>query len=271
MDRSVRALNWFFDLLLRPFGDHAWFGLAFVSLLAGVLLLWLFKLVTPQRKLARARGRLMGHLYELGLFQDDLRTLMRIQKDFALANLRYLLTALPALAVLVPVVGLVVVQLEVRYQHTAPSPGSTVLLAAVLDPDHAALIDSLVVETGPGLAADSAPVRDRAQASVWWRLRVEEPGRHEVALSVGDLGRWTKQVKADPGIQPYSPVRARSGTWTAFANPAETPLPKDSPLLTLSIIPAAEKPWYGRAWFWGFCLYSVIGGLAFKKVLRVEF
>lgn len=270
MDVLSRALNGVFDLLLAPCGASRWAGIAVVSVLSGVLLLWLFKLVTPQRRLARARGRLMGHLYELGLFQDDLRTILRVQRDFALANLRYLLTALPALVVLIPAVGLIVVQLEARYQHSPLQPGRTVLVGAELAPDSAGLLDRLEIETGEGLTLDAPPVRDRARGEIWWRLRATAPGGHEVTVAAPGTEGWTKRVGAGPDAEPFSLARGRPGSWTALANPVEDPLPSDSPLLRLSVVPSGEAPWYRRDWFWGFCLLSIIGGLAFKGLLRVE-
>jgi len=271
VDILSRALNGIFDLLLAPFGDHAWPGLIFVSLLSGVLLLWLFKLATPQKRLARARGRLMGHLYEQGLYQDDLGVLMRIQRDFALANLRYLATALPALLVMVPVVGLIVVQLEARYQHEAVPPGAKVLIAATVDPARPELLDVLSLSAAEGLTIDSPAVRDPERNTVWWRVRIDEPGRREVAVGAPGGERWTKQIKAETSTRRFALTRTRSGLWTALGNPAEPPLPGDAPLLALAMVPPAESPWFRQGWFWGFCLFSIVGGLAVKKLLRVEF
>ena len=270
MDWLSGALNGLFDLLFAPFGDLRWPGLLLVSALSGVLLLWLFKLVTPQRKLARARGRLMGHLYELGLFQDDLGTLMRVQRDFALANLRYLAHALPALVVLVPLVGLILVQLEARLQHPPLDADDTFLVAATVDEDHAALLTDLVLEPGPGLALDTLPVRDPRARTAWWRVRVVEPGWSEVAVADGAGGRWTKQVKAAAGLRRYTLSRERGSLWSALANPAEAPLPADAAVLRLAVEGPAEPEWFAQAWFWVFCAVSVVAGVAVKGLLKVE-
>ncbi len=47
----AKLINGFFDLLVAPCGDRYWPTLIVVSLLAGVLLLWLFKVTTPQKRL----------------------------------------------------------------------------------------------------------------------------------------------------------------------------------------------------------------------------
>ncbi|HPF34398.1 MAG TPA: hypothetical protein P5571_00455 [Candidatus Krumholzibacteria bacterium] len=267
---AAKLVNRFFDLLWAPFGGHGWLALAVVSALTGILLLWLFKLVTPQARLAAARRRLLGHLYEMGLYQDDLPTLMRVQGALALANLRYVTLTLPALLVLLPPAALVLVHLEARYQHPALVPGETVLVRAHVDPGRPGLVDALRLDPGAGLALDAPPVRDAAGSAVWWRLRVESPGRHEVTLSDGASGRWTKAVKADAGVRPASLRRERGGAWRALIDPAEPPLPADGPLAAVELRTAPEPDWFAQRWFWGFCVFSVAGGLAVKRWLKVE-
>jgi len=266
---AADLVNRFFDLLWAPFGGRGWPALAVISALTGVLLLWLFKLVTPQERLAAARRRLLGHLYEMGLYQDDLPTLLRVQGALARANLRYVTLTLPALLALLPPVALVLVHLEARYQHPPLAAGDVVLVRAEVGVDRKDLLDALVLEPGPGLALDAPAVRDRGAPAVWWRVRVESPGLHEVTVSDG-AGRWTKAVKAEASLRAYSLHRDRGGAWTALINPGEPPLPADAPLAAIELRTDPEPDWFAQAWFWGFCLFSVAGGLAVKRWLKVE-
>ena len=58
-------------------------GIVVVSALTAVWALLLFKAVTPQERLQQVRDRLFGHIYEMGLYQDRLGVLARIQADLA--------------------------------------------------------------------------------------------------------------------------------------------------------------------------------------------
>ncbi len=112
-----KGINTIFDLLVLPLAGWPALALIFLSLLTAAAALLIFKLATNQKDLATARDRLVGHIYEMGLYQDHLSVLARIQGSLARANLRYLSLTLPALlALLVPMV-VAVVQLESRFAH----------------------------------------------------------------------------------------------------------------------------------------------------------
>lgn len=262
--------NKLFDLLCRPFGSHGTTALIVISALAGVLMLLLFKVTTRQKTLSRARGKLTGHLYELGLYQDDLGVMARIQKDLLLSNLKYVLLTLPALVVLVPIAILIMVQLEARYDFLALQPGQTVLLSATTTTDARDDLSKFTLDTGSGLALDAKPVRDERAGRVWWRLKVLTPGLHEVAVVDAQGKRWTMPVKAENGSRPYFPRRYRPNFWEALLTPAVQSLPADAPVSELILSEPPAGDWHLKSWFWIFCAASVLGGLVFKKVLRVE-
>ena len=96
------AMNALFDLLTAPFGAAAGWAVAVLSVLTGGVMLLLFKWATNQDQLVAARRVLTGRVYEMGLFQDHLSVLGRIQRDLAVANFKYLRWSLPALLVLLP-------------------------------------------------------------------------------------------------------------------------------------------------------------------------
>jgi len=262
-------LNGLFDLLLRPFGGAPWAGLAVVSALTGVAMLWLFKVATNQALLARRRRELTGHLYELGLYQDSLAVMARLQARLLAANLRYLLASLPALLVLLPLALLTIVQLDARFQRRALHTGEEVLVAARYA--EGASPERLALAPAAGLAVTAGPVRDRAARTVWWRVRAERDAPAGFAVIDGEE-RYEKRLSPDGALGRLAANRVAAGWRHALLHPAEPPLPGGAAVAELRAeLPARGPDRFGMpGWLWGFCLFSIAGGLAVKGLFKVE-
>ncbi|MBU0741953.1 hypothetical protein KKA85_12355 [bacterium] len=271
MDWLAKTLTGLFDLLLRPFGTAGWPALAVVSALAGVLLLWLFKVTTNQTALSERRRRLTGHLYEMGLYQDHLGILMRIQWDLFKANMRYLSTSLPALLVLLPAVLVIVVQLDARYQRRGLREGETTLVSARVVEGQEDVLSRLALEAETGLDVEAGPLVDRANREVWWRVRATADTPREVTVTDGAT-RWAKLLAPAGDRDRLAGARERGGWHHLLLNPTEIPLPDGAPLAAIRVeLPRRDDDWAGLpVWLWGFFLLSVVGGLLFKRVLKVE-
>lgn len=261
-----------FDLVLAPFsGAPAW-GLVVVSLLSAVWALLLFRAVTPQRRLAAARDRLVGHIFEMGLYQDHLRVVGRIQRDLALANLRYLSASLPALVVLALPMLLTLGQLEARYARRPLHIGESAVLAVELSPAAASRLDELQVTAPAGVVIEAGPVRDRAAGAAAWRVRASTPGRHELAVTLGGQPVATRTLAAGSGL--VRTAETASISWShALLYPGERQLPGGGPVLETRLrYPPRTTRYLGVEldWLAAFMLASLAGGLALKNVLKVE-
>jgi len=267
----ARAITEFFDLLFRPFGTAGWPALIVISALSGVLLLWLFKLTTNQAALSERRRVLTGHLYELGLYQDDLRSMAKIQFDLFKANLKYLSTSLPALLVLLPVVLVIVVQLDARYQRRGLQAGETALVSVTVAEGRDDVLPLLALEPGRDLIVEAGPLVDRVKGLVWWRVRADSDSAYVLNITDG-LTRWPKFLHPVSAWGRLVQTRERSGWHHLLLNPTEIPLPDKVPLTAITVeLPRRDADRAGLpVWLWGFFGISVIGGLLVKKLLRVE-
>ncbi len=267
-------MNIFFDLLTRPFGSSAAWAMIFISLPTGIVMLLLFKWSTNQEKLAAVKRRLLGHLYELGLYQENLGVLFRIQADLAKANLRYLATTLPALLVIVVPVVLILAQLDSRFAHRPFAPGESTLVTATVTPENQKLLDDLTLETPSAVVVETLPVRDYLNLTATWRIRVAAAGEHELTLANAAGDSWTKGLVAGAGGLPrLAADRERAGWHHALLNPAEPPLPKDSPVARISLqLPNRQTRYLGIKlhWLLAFCVFSLLFGLALKDVFKVR-
>jgi len=269
-----RALDGTFDALLVPFGGGAAWAVVAVALVVTVVVLLVFKAATPQRRLVMARDRVLGHIFEMGLYQERLTVLARIQRDLAVANLRYVVLVLPALALMILPVALAMFQLEGRVARRPFRADETTLVAATLAPEQAALLPELALETSPGLTLDAPPVRARAAHTAVWRVRVQEAGEHEVTVVGPEGARWSLPVHADGGLPRVERERRRENGLAALAAGRQGVLPREGALIALTLkVPAREVRYLGieLSWLLAFLLATIILGLALKGVFRVQF
>lgn len=261
-----------FDLVLAPFGGAPAWGMAAVSVLSAVWALLLFRAVTPQARLAAARDRLVGHLYEMGLYQDRLRVVGRIQRDLARANLRYLATSLPALLVMLVPMALTLGQLEARFERRPLAVGESAVLAVTLAPSAGARLDELAIAVPAGVTVEAGPVRDRAGRAAAWRLRADAPGRHALTVTLGGAPVATRPLVAGGGL-PRTAGEVGAGWRQALHAPGERALPGDGAVSGIRLrYPQRSVRYLGveLPWLAAFAVLSLAGGLALKDVLKVE-
>lgn len=274
MTALANALNALFDLLCAPFGGAAEWAVAALSLLLGALMLVLFKAATDQEALVAARRLVTGRVYEMGLYQDHLGVLARIQRDLLAANLRYLRRSLPALLVMALPLVLFLAQVEARYGRRPLAVGERALVTVQLAPADAALLEGVGLEAPAGVSVETAPVRDRRAGTATWRVRAAAPGRHEVRVVLADGRTAAKDVPVGGGAPRLAAVRERESVRRLLLNPAEPPLPADQPVAAVALSLPERRLAYGPwrvHWLVALGVFSLAGGLALKDLFRVRF
>lgn len=265
----LSALTGFGNMVTDPFGEHAGWALAVWAVVFGVLAIFLFKVATPQRRLAAARDRLVGRLLEAAIYQNSLRTLLAVQGALVMANLRYLVLALPALAALALPLVVVLPQLDARFGRRPVEVGETVLVTITAPQG-----GGFQLASESGLMVESGPLRDPDRGELVWRVRAVAAGRHDLILSGAGGNEMTLEVSvAEDGLPPLAAARHRSGLSQLLHDPAAVPLPAASPVERFGVdIPARDVRMFGVVahWLVGFTLVSLIAGLVLKKPLRVE-
>jgi hypothetical protein len=221
-----------FDVLLAPFGyGPAWFDLLLWPLLAGVLALLVYKHLSNQKGIERAKNRIAGHLYEIRLFRHDPLAVLASTGKIFFRNGIYLGHNLIPLAVLLVPMLAVLAQLEANYAFAPVPVGSVELLEVRLDPRAGVAPRDVELELPQGIALDAPPVRT-ADGEIFWRLRAEAPGDHVLSLHVGGetlTKGWA--VGGDPRKVPLK----RTKRWDAFLYPGEPALAASSAVETIAL------------------------------------
>jgi hypothetical protein len=259
-----------FGAVLAPFGHRAaWFDLLLWPVLAGVLALFVYKHVSNQKGIERAKGRIAASLYEIRLFRHDPLAVIGSTGRIFLQNGLYVGHNLIPLAVLLVPMLAVLAQLEAHYAF-APAPvGSVELLEVRLDPKAKPRAREVTLELPADVALDAPPVRT-ADGEIYWRLRAAAPGDHVLSLHLGD--ETLEKTWAVGGEPRKVPVKRVKG-WEAFLYPGEPALARSSavelvalpyPERDLGLLPGGEVGIL--ALFFGL---SLVAGFALKGPLGV--
>ncbi|MDH3744267.1 MAG: hypothetical protein OES47_04095 [Acidobacteriota bacterium] len=266
------------DLLLTPFeGFSPWVGLIVISLLSAVVALLVYKKVSNQDAIERVKSRMQASLFEIRLFNDDLRAILRAQGAFLLANLRYLaLNLVPLLWMIVPFL-LVFVHLEPRYRNQGFSPDTAALLEVEVAGGEGSSTErpSLELDLPAEIRSDSPAIWLAGARRMAWRLVSDEPAAHVIGVRSGSVTH-PKEIRFNDRAELFSAERPAKGLLGQLAQPAEKPLPSDSGLSSITVnyperswgtVPWTDIPiaW----WFWWLVL-MVVFGLALRRPMGVQ-
>lgn len=253
-----------------------------MSLASAVLALLVYKRVSNQEGIERVKRRMQASLFEIRLFNDDLRAILRAQGGFLLGNLRYLgLNLKPLLWLLVPFV-LVFVHLEPRFRYDALTPDATTIVKASVTAagEETGVKPDVKLRAPDGLRLTSPAVWSAGQPpkrlpSMAWRVTADRPGAYQVTVTVGGV-EHAKEIRFGGRTALFSPQRPGGGFLDQLAHPAERPLPHDGGLAVIEI-DYPERDW-GKLpltdvrfawWFWWLVL--MVGfGLLLRKPMGVQ-
>ena len=272
----------FFDLLQAPLtGLAPFWGVLLWSIPVSVFALYVFKWSSNQDRIAAVKREIQAGLFEIRLFNDDLRAILRAQGEILRHVLRYQGLALKPMIWILPPVVVVMVQLHAFYGFRGLEPGSSALLTVELDRSWAArLAGAAAPEVGlelpDGVVAETPAVWAADLAEVVWRLNTTQPGRYTVTVPVDD-SRYDKDLAALDGAVRRSPERPSTGFLGQLEWPSEAPLPADGPVRRISLaypdgrigLLGFELEWsYG--WMVVFFGLTIVLAVALKRPLGVE-
>jgi len=266
-----RLLTGLFDLLFRPFlGFAPIWGLLAVSAVTGVLMLWIFGKVSDQASIRRVRDRIRGHLLGIRIFGDDIGLLFMLLGRSLRATAIYMKYAvLPMLVMMLPV-GLILIQMNLRFAARPLQPGEAAVVTVKLRglPSAGSTVelevpDGVIVET-PGVRVDSLK-------EVSWRIRAEQPGDYSLSIKTAN-NEVVKRLRVGSGWGSVSPLRT-ARTLDLLLYPGEPPiraaLPIESIRLNYAYLPIRVLGFHIN-WLLGFFVLSIAFGFALRKRLGVE-
>jgi hypothetical protein len=227
------ALSAVFDVLLAPFG-HRWvaFDLLVWPVVAGVVALLVYKRVSNQAGIARAKNGIVVNLLQVMLFRDDLVGVLGSTARAMGKNLAYLGHNLFPMAVMIVPMTAIMVQLVANYARDPVPVGAVDLVTARLDPNVSAVKAADVrLELPDGIVLDAPPVRT-ADGEIVWRVRATAEGDHVLRIHAGDD---VIEKRIAVGGAPRKVPVMRTKSWEAILYPGEAGMPSQSPLYSVDL------------------------------------
>lgn len=252
---------------LRPL--PAWCGITLIAGITGIVLLLWFRKISNQDAITRSKDEMKAHLLALKLFKDDLRTVLLSQVRLFWAGVKLQRYVLTPVLLAMPVMLLMLAQLGVRYQWRPIHVGERVVLKVNVDAEKINPV-TITLADAPGVNVEAGPVP--GGDIVAWRLSGAKPGRHELAINVGDQ-KITKEIAVGDGLMRVSALRPGRDWTEQLLNPIESPLPAGGPVRSIEIVyPQLDSFVIGADWWVLYFLIISIGvALIFKPVFGVKF
>jgi hypothetical protein len=243
-----------------------------MSLLFAVVVLFVVKWTSDQEKLEAVKRRIHASLFEIRLFNDNLKAILRAVRDILRHNVHYMwLWLIPLLWLTAPMI-LFLGQLQFHYGYAPLPPGSSALLTVEVAQGGAKPAAEL--EVPEGLEVESLPVWVPSENELTWRLGAVTPGKYEVTVKL-DGETFTKQVEVgEGGVARRSPRRPSSAFFDQLLFPGEAPLPADAAVRSMEIsygpANAGIEGWDNElTWMLILFVLSIVFAFALAKPLDV--
>lgn len=263
-----------FDLLLFPFRGLApiW-GITFLSLLSGVLILLVYKAVSNQEAIKTLKKRIWGNFFGIYLFRDEPTQILKTQARLMKSVFRYLGHSLRPLMVLIIPIILICIQMQLRYGHNNLRTGEETIVSVTLAPPDRVLVNPVELRSSPGITIQTPPLRIAELNQVNWRIKITAGGEHTLTFLTA-AGDFIRTLDISPRIIRLYPSTKRASFSALLEYPGEDFLPADSALNSISITyPPAKINLLGIKLHWiiWYFILAMVFGFALKKPLGVEF
>lgn len=263
-------------ILRATAGLHPLVPLCLLALVSGVVAGVCFRYTSSQRGLKRASDLIRANLLGMRLFGDDAGAVLRSLGGLMLAVLARLGLSLPPMVVMIVPFAFLLAQMAMWYEFRPLRPGERALLEIRVQPD----AFQRFADLKPELPADvvlAGPVRDARSGTISWELRpMRATGPTTITWRAGgetfEKRLWV--AERDDRIAEASPMRPGVSLWERLLYPAERAFGASSAVQEIRIAyPTRSTPVFGWnvPWWLTFLVVSIVGALALKPFMKVQF
>jgi hypothetical protein len=248
------------SVVLAPIGFlPGWVSATLVAVGSAPLFLLAFKYASNQRAIKAVRSDIKANLLALKLFKESPWVTLRAQGRILWGALRSILLAIQPLLVAAVPACLLVSQLALWYQARPLRVGEETVLTMKLNGGQSSWP---VVQLRPSEAVEvlAGPVRVHSKREICWSMKTRQAGYHRLVVEVGGQP-IEKEVAVGNGFMRVSTVRPGWDWWDALWNPAESPLPSDSPIHSIEVEYPSRSSWTSGTDWW-FIYWIIVSMIA---------
>ncbi len=263
-----------FDIIFLPFRRLSpWFGMVLISLLTGLLMLFIFGRTSNQQGIRKTKNKIKAHLLELRLYKDNMDVSLRAYGNIFLANFQYIGHSVRPLLVMIVPILLILIQLNLWFGVQSLGVGQEAVLKIKLAEGKTPMGMEWIIEPPPSIAVETPPLRIEETREIDWRLRALDKGVH-ILVFRGKNQSFSKQVAvAQDRLSRISAAKTSSNFFDQMLNPGEMPLPKHLGIDSVEIhYPAPGLNFLGGHihWLVAFFALSIVFGFGLKGFFKVE-
>ena len=246
-------------------------GLAVVSAVTGIGMLWVFGRTSNQKAISETKKRLQAYLLELRLYGDDLAIVWQAQKNLVAGNLRYIGLMLRPMLVLTAPLVVLLIHLDAFYGRTPLAVGEAGIVTMQVSGRLGSNVTAPELLAPDGIAVETPAVRAIDSGQLSWRIRAAKPVSGELRFVWRDK-EWVKSVEGGEGLR-YLSSRRVTGVWDAFLNPGEDRLAADEVEWIEVSYPTGSIELAGLELHWlvWFVVLSMLAAILLKGRFRVVF
>lgn len=268
--------GWLIDQLVEvssPLGPEG--SLITISLLLGVLLLWIYGKVSFQKRIKMVKRQISSSLLEAIIFRHDLRSSLAAQLGMLKGGAHYFILAVPPLIILAVPCILALAQLNLWYNWRGLGSGDRAVVE-IEGPTGA--LSQLALKASPGItSSQSVHIVDHSgdDASLAWGLKFEDGVKIDSESSSIEVLGLEKPIQkilvTGDSFEKIKPVESRSG-WLKFLYPDDNLLGKSAASSLKVQYPERNMSILGFHMHWVviFFLFSLASGLVASRYMGVE-
>ena len=261
-----------FDLITTPFATlHPYWGLITISILTGFIMLLIFRFTSDQEGIQEVKNRIKAHIFEIRLFNDDLKLMLEAQKNILKANLTYMKYSLKPMIFLIFPVVLIMIQLSLRFSQHPLTIGESAIVKVKFQ-DQASFNKNLILKAPEGIKIETPPLRILGKKEVDWRIKALKKGTYDLGIEVGKM-TFSKSLKVSDQLLRLSTRRVSANILQQFLYPGERSLPSESGIEYIEIkYPTITYHIFGWHvhWLVIFFAVSILTGFMLKGLFKVE-